>query len=110
MFLAGFGTILFGLAIGWMVYRVLRHGTGMAVLAHLVAVLGIIGGAIALALFRDEALFGWYAIGFVLGFFAHFTLGLVLYGKQEVQAWQIAPPAPTPVSPSSPDPETSNIA
>jgi hypothetical protein len=34
-------------------------------------------------------LFGWYSIGLVLGFFAYIAVGLLLYGKQEVQPWRI---------------------
>jgi hypothetical protein len=48
-------------------------------------------------------LFGLYAVGLVIGFFAYLAVGLVLYGKQELQPWRIEqiPPTPTPATPSN---------
>lgn len=98
MFIAGLGAIFFGLAVGWIAYRILRLRAGIAGLADLIAILGVIGGAAVMALFRSDVLFGWYSVGLIIGFFAYFAIGLTLYGKQEVQPWQMEPipPAPTP--------------
>lgn len=91
MFIVGLGAVLFGLAIGWIAYRMLRQQSGPAWLSNLIALLGIIAGAVALAFFRDDAIFGWYALGLVIGFFAYFAVGVVLYGKQEILPWRLEP-------------------
>lgn len=98
MFIVGLGALFFGLIIGWMVYRILRHKAGAPWLSDLIALLGIIAGAAVLAFFRDNVLFGWYAIGLVVGFFAYFAVGVILFGKQEIQPWRLeqSPPASTP--------------
>ncbi len=103
MFIAGLGTLFFGFAVGWIVYRILRLRAGIPALSDLITILGVIGGAAVIALFRSDVLFGWYAIGLVLGFFAYFAVGLMLYGKQEVQPWRIEkiPPTPAPDSQST---------
>ena len=115
MFIPGLGAILFGLAIGWITYRVLRSREGAAVLSDLITVLGILGGAAVIALFKSDVLFGLYSLGLVIGFFAYFAISLRLYGKQELQPWgfgHIAPtptldtPTPTPDTPT-PTPDTS---
>jgi xanthosine utilization system XapX-like protein len=84
MFIAGLGALVFGLTVGWMVYRILRLRAGAPGLSDLIAILGVIGGAAVLALSRSDVLFGWYAIGLVLGFFASLAVGLIRYGTQEV--------------------------
>lgn len=98
MFIVGLGAILFGITIGWMTYRILRLRAGVPWLSDLIALLGAIGGAVVLALFRDDVLFGWYAVGLVIGFFAYLAVGLWLFGKKEVQPWQPEqiPPASAP--------------
>ena len=108
MFIAGLGATFFGLVVGWIAYRILRLRGDAPVLSDLIAIVGVIGGAAVLALFRSEVVFGWYSVGLVLGFFAYFTVGLVLYGKQEVQPWRIEqiPPIPTPDTQSSAHPES----
>jgi uncharacterized membrane protein len=63
--------------------------------AKFTTMLGVIGGAAVITLFKSEVLFGWYAVGLSLGFFASCAVILRLYGKQEVQPWRIEPP-PTP--------------
>lgn len=104
MFISGLGAILFGLAIGWIVYRVLRSREGAAVLSDLITVLGIIGGAAVIALFKNDVLFGLYSLGLVIGFFAYFAIGLWLYGKQEVQPWLLGSTTRTPIPASTPTP------
>ena len=98
MFIVGFGALLFGLTVGWIAYRILRQQSGPSWIANLITFLGIIAGATALAFFRDEMLFGWYAVGLVIGFFAYFTVGIILYGKQEVQPWRSEQAAPASTS------------
>lgn len=91
MFIVGLGAVLFGLAIGWIAYRILRRGSAPAWLSDLIALFGIVAGAAALAFFRNDAIFGWYALGLVIGFLAYFAVGVILYGKQEVLPWRLEP-------------------
>ena len=96
MFIVGLGAVFFGLIIGWMAYRILRHRSSASWLSDLMALLGIITGAAVLAFFRNETIFGWYALGLVIGFFGYFAVGVLLYGKQEVQPWRselLSPPS-----------------
>src|SRR5215472_10832376 len=92
MFIVGFGAVLFGITIGWITYRILRLRSAGSQFSDLIALLGAIGGAAVLALFRSDVLFGWYAVGLILGFFAYFAAGFSLYGKQEVQPWRVEQP------------------
>ena len=94
MFIAGLGAVCFGLTVGWMAYQILRNRSGAPWLSELIALLGIIAGAGVLAFFRNEAIFGWYAIGLIVGFFAYLAVGVILQGKQRVQLWQAKRPAP----------------
>ena len=106
MFIAGLGATVFGVAIGWIAYRIMRQPTSTAALSDLFTLLGVIGGAAVIALFKSDVLFGLYAVGLVIGFFAYLGVGLMLYGEQEVQPWRIEqiPPAPTPATPSNGNP------
>jgi ABC-type sulfate transport system permease component len=88
MFIVALGALCFGLLVGWIVSRILRQGVDLPWLQNLIALAGIIIGAAVLALFKDAGLFGWYAVGLLLGFLAFLALGVVLYGKQELQSWR----------------------
>lgn len=44
--------------------------------------MAVVGGAAVTTLLKNEVLFGWYAIGLVIGFSASCALGLGRYGKQ----------------------------
>ena len=98
MFIVGLGAVFFGFTVGWIAYRILRLRAGAPGLSDLIALLGVIAGAVVLAFLRSDVAFGWYAIGLVIGFFAYFAVGVILYGKQEVQPWrpeQAPPPSPS---------------
>jgi len=102
-FFDGLGAILFGIVIGWMAYRILRLRAGFPGLSDIIAILGAVGGAAALAIVKSDV-FGWYAIGLVIGFFAYLAVGVVLYGKEEVLPWrpeQIQPTATPDTQPSA---------
>ncbi len=105
-FIAGLGAVFFGLVVGWIAYWILRLRAGTLMLSELLTLLAVLAGAAVIALFnKDGTLFGWYSVGLVVGFFAYFAVGFVLYGKQEVQPWRIGqtPPSPPPV-PGPPPP------
>lgn len=101
MFIAGFGALLFGLLLGWITYRTLRLKAGAGILSDIVAVAGALVGAGIIALFRSDVLFGLYALGLAIGFFAYVVLDLLFYGKQGVSSWWavVVPPSATPVLP-----------
>jgi len=101
MFIAGLGACFFGLLLGWVFYRTLRLKARASVLAEISIIIGALGGAAVLALFRSEVLFGLYALGLVIGFFAYFAIDLLLSSSQQAQSWRevLMPPAVTPVTP-----------
>jgi hypothetical protein len=101
MFIAGLGACFFGLLLGWVFYRTLRLKARASVLAEISIIIGALGGAAVLALFRSEVLFGLYATGLVIGFFAYFAIDLLLSSSQQAQSWRevLMPPAVTPVTP-----------
>ena len=73
------GAFGFGLLIGWYVYYINRYRTGEVQFSDLVTVIGVIGGAGILALFKPESdLFGAYGIGLAVGFFLYFLVLIVL--------------------------------
>ena len=98
MFITGLGAVFFGLVIGWISYRTLRLTAGTNLLSAIAIIIATVGGAAVITLLKDEVMFGWYAIGLVIGFLVSFALGLGLYGKQELQLWQM-PPAAAPITP-----------
>jgi hypothetical protein len=99
MFITGLGAVFFGLVIGWISYRTLRLTAGTNLLSAIAIIIATVGGAAVITLLKDEVLFGWYAIGLAIGFLVSFALGLGLYGKQELQLWQMPPMAATPLTP-----------
>lgn len=67
------GIVCFGLMIGFITYRTLVRTTAQASINDLTAVIGAVGGGAVTAIVRPQTnLFGWYAIGLLVGF--------VLYG------------------------------
>jgi len=76
------GPFCFGLVIGWVTYRTLRRKAEGVALGDIASVLGAIGGATVVGLFKNSA-FDSYCIGLAVGFFAYFVLGLVIdkFGK-----------------------------
>jgi hypothetical protein len=76
------GAFGFGLLIGWYVYYINRYRTGEVQFSDLVTVIGVIGGAGILALFKPESdLFGAYGIGLATGFFLYFFVLMGLVAK-----------------------------
>jgi uncharacterized membrane protein len=89
MFLTELGTVFFGLVIDWISYRTMRLTAGADLLAPIALIIATVGGAAVITLAKDEVMFGWYTIGLVIGFLVPVAIGLGLYGKQELQLWQI---------------------
>jgi NhaP-type Na+/H+ or K+/H+ antiporter len=70
------GAVCFGVVIGWITYRTLRHVDKTSI-SDLASVVGAVGGATVLAIFKRGDSFGWYAIGLAAGFFAYLALNLI---------------------------------
>jgi hypothetical protein len=72
----GIGAVCFGLVVGWVTYRTLRR-IDKAGVSDIASVIGAVGGAAVTGLFSDE-LFGLYAIGLAIGFFAYLLLAVTV--------------------------------
>jgi hypothetical protein len=82
------GAGLFGLVVGWITYRTLRRKEGPALLSDLSSVIAAVGGTAVVAIpFDDPDVFGAYAIGLGVGFFAYLLVGLMVGGKEEADKW-----------------------
>lgn len=77
------GAVLFGLVIGWITYRTLVRREGAAALSDIATVIGAVGGAAVLAIFDDDRLFGLYAIGLAIGFFAYLAIFFAINGRSK---------------------------
>ena len=80
------GPFCFGLVIGWVTYRTLRRKAEGVALGDIAAVIGAVGGATVVALFKNGA-FDAYCIGLAVGFFGYFLAGILIA--------KAAPPAPS---------------
>jgi hypothetical protein len=76
------GAVLFGVVVGWITYRTLIRRTGGVELSDIATVIGAVGGGAVLAIFDDEHLFGLYAIGLAVGFFAYLGLFFIVKGRE----------------------------
>ena len=75
------GAVSFGLVVGWITYRTLRRKEGVTLLSDIATVIGAFGGGAIMAIFKIEELFGLYAIGLAVGFFAY--LGVANEGTRQ---------------------------
>lgn len=87
MSLETIGAGAFGLVMGWITYRTLRRKEGEAALSDIATVLAALGGATVTGLFQNEDLFGMYAIGLAVGFFAYLIVSLLVTGKSSQIPW-----------------------
>ena len=69
------GPFCFGLVVGWVTYRTLRRKADGVALGDIAAVIGAVGGATVVGLFKVAA-FDSYCIGLAIGFFAYFITGM----------------------------------
>ncbi len=84
MIIIGLGAFCFGLVIGWITYRTLRHQEGNPAISDIASVIAAVGGGAVAGLFREEVVFGLYAIGLAIGFFLYLIVALLLEGKESV--------------------------
>ncbi|HKO99857.1 MAG TPA: hypothetical protein VJU86_22975 [Pyrinomonadaceae bacterium] len=81
------GAFAFGFVIGWICYRTLRRKEGSTALSDIATVIGAVGGASVLALFKSQDLFSGYAIGLAVGFFLYLVVSFIIGGKDEVKGF-----------------------
>jgi hypothetical protein len=89
------GALVFGIVVGWIVYRTLRRQGEAVSLSNIATVIGAVGGASVTTLFHDDAgkLFGWYSIGLGIGFFSYLILAVtVLRGVDFLGSNEMGPP------------------
>lgn len=72
------GPFAFGLVIGWVTYRTLRHRPGSSSISDIATVLGAVGGGVVTTLFQNEITFAWYSVGLAVGFFLFYILGILI--------------------------------
>lgn len=82
------GPFCFGLVIGWVTYRTLRRKVEGVAIGDIAAVIGAVGGAAVVGLFKNAS-FDVYCIGMAIGFFAYLLVGLSLDKRagKEVGGW-----------------------
>lgn len=79
------GPFAFGLVIGWVTYRTLRHRPGSGSISDIATVIGAVGGGVVTTLFDNDTTFAWYSVGLAVGFFLFYVLGILIgtpTGKQ----------------------------
>jgi uncharacterized membrane protein YeaQ/YmgE (transglycosylase-associated protein family) len=85
--LSRIGALMFGLVVGWITYRTLRHSekTGLSDIA---TVIGAVGGAAVTKLFpKDQGEFGMYCIGLTAGFFLYIVVFSLLPKDSNLRVW-----------------------
>ncbi len=89
------GALVFGVVVGWIVYRTLRCQTEAVAVSNIATVIGAVGGAAVTTLFGEVQIFGWYCIGLGIGFFAYLLIA-VLLGWKDRNSWlsgdELGPP------------------
>ena len=86
MYLTMIGAWCFGAVMGWITYRTLRRKEGAAALSDISGVIGALGGAAIMAIFKTDELFSVYCIGLFVGFFGYFVISLRLK-DESVTKW-----------------------
>ncbi len=77
------GSLLFGVVIGWVTYRTLRRQADKVGLSNIATVIGAVGGAAITGLFKTPDTFGVYCIGLFAGFFSYLVLGNTVFKNVE---------------------------
>lgn len=84
------GAFAFGMMLGWNVYFVNRYRRGEVGFGDLTTLVGAVGGAAVLALYKaDTDLFGAYGLGLGIGFFLYYLnlVGLVAKSPNFTADW-----------------------
>lgn len=70
------GAFAFGIVLGWITYRTLRHMEGKPTWQDLSTILGILLGAAVTTIFGEPTVFGSYCLGLAAGFFGYLGASL----------------------------------
>ena len=70
------GAFCFGIVVGWVTYRTLRH-TATVSIGDIAAVIGAIGGGVLTLFKAGEPAFGYYSIGLFVGFFLYLIVASI---------------------------------
>jgi TRAP-type C4-dicarboxylate transport system permease small subunit len=81
-----FGSIGFGMVIGWVTYYTMRKNTKERTLADITVIISALIGPAVLAVFPAPAegkptMFGYYGIGLALGFFLYYIIFVLILWK-----------------------------
>jgi uncharacterized membrane protein YeaQ/YmgE (transglycosylase-associated protein family) len=81
------GSICFGMVIGWITYYTMRKNTKPRTLADITVIISALVGPAVLAVFpapiedTKQTMFGYYGIGLATGFFLYYIFFVVLLWK-----------------------------
>lgn len=81
------GSIGFGMVIGWITYYTMRKNTKERTLADLTVIITALIGPAVLAVFpapvaeTKQTMFGYYGIGLAIGFFLYYVIFVLLLWK-----------------------------
>ena len=79
------GALCFGLSVGFIAYRTLIRTASKAEISDIATVVAAVGGGAVTGLFQPNTdLFGWYAIGLLVGMALFFVLYLIMNGRQKL--------------------------
>ena len=106
------GAFCFGAVIGWFTYFTNRYRREVS-LTDIATIIGALGGAAILALFRPRTdLFGAYGFGLAVGFFGYFIVLLLMVAQSETHNvdWFLDPTVPSmPQHPMAMDPKAPQV-
>ena len=81
------GSVCFGLVIGWITYYTMRKNTKPRALADITVIISALVGPAIIAVFpapvegTNQTMFGFYGIGLALGFFLYYVIFVLLLWK-----------------------------
>ena len=81
-----YGSIGFGMVIGWVTYYTMRKNTKERTLADITVIISALVGPAVLAVFPSPAtdkttMFGYYGIGLAIGFFLYYIFFMLVLWK-----------------------------
>jgi hypothetical protein len=82
-----YGSIGFGMVIGWITYYTMRKNTKERTLADITVIISALIGPAVLAVFpaptdaSRQTMFGYYGIGLAIGFFLYYILFVLMLWK-----------------------------
>ena len=108
-----YGSIGFGMVIGWVTYYTMRKNTKERTLADITVIISALVGPAVLAVFPSPAtdkttMFGYYGIGLAIGFFLYYIFFMLVLWKAPARMlggiinMDVTGPSGTPAAPGAP--------